>query len=62
MLVLIKMVSSNRILYTLTEALRSSGVDLTQTNISVQIDVGKQGNRGAPFVASSSKVYLWSLN
>ncbi|OAY60327.1 transcription factor BIM2 isoform X2 [Manihot esculenta] len=46
---------SQGILYTLTEALRSSGVDLTQTNISVQIDVGKQGNRGAPFVASSSK-------
>ncbi|KAF2313708.1 hypothetical protein GH714_012817 [Hevea brasiliensis] len=46
---------SQGILDTLTQALRSSGVDLTQTNISVQIDVGKQGNRGAAIMASSSK-------
>ncbi|KAJ9173136.1 hypothetical protein P3X46_016301 [Hevea brasiliensis] len=46
---------SQGILDTLTQALRSSGVDLTQTNISVQIDVGKQGNRGAAIVVSSPK-------
>ncbi|KDP24327.1 hypothetical protein JCGZ_25623 [Jatropha curcas] len=43
---------SQGILDTLTQALQSSGVDLSQTNISVQIDVGKQGSN---IVASNSK-------
>ncbi|XP_021604632.1 transcription factor BIM1 isoform X2 [Manihot esculenta] len=55
---------SQGILDTLTQALRSSGVDLTQTNISVQIDVGRQENRGAGITASSSKdqEYLYCNN
>jgi hypothetical protein len=49
---------SNRILNSLTQALRSSsGVDLAQTSITVQIDVGKQEN-GTTAVAPSSKVYF----
>ncbi|GLU01734.1 hypothetical protein SLE2022_190220 [Rubroshorea leprosula] len=40
-------VYSQGILCTLTEALQSSGVDLSQASISVQIDVGKRVNSGA---------------
>ncbi|EEF36465.1 transcription factor BIM2 [Ricinus communis] len=46
---------SQGILDNLTQALQSSGVDLSQTSISVQIDVSKQANSGAAFAASSSK-------
>ncbi|KAG9142473.1 hypothetical protein Leryth_018241, partial [Lithospermum erythrorhizon] len=35
---------SERLVNTLTRALQSSGVDLSQANISVQLDVGKQKN------------------
>jgi len=49
---------SNRILNSLTQALRSSGVDLAQTSITVQIDVGKREN-GTIAVATSSKVYFY---
>lgn len=46
---------STQILNSLTQALRSSsGVDLAQTSITVQIDVGKQEN-GTTAVAPSSK-------
>ncbi|KAL0396626.1 UNVERIFIED_CONTAM: Transcription factor BIM2 [Sesamum calycinum] len=34
----------NRLLNSLTNALQSSGVDLSQTSISVQLDIGKQTN------------------
>lgn len=34
----------NRLLNTLTQALQSSGVDLSQATISVQIELGKKGN------------------
>lgn len=34
-----------RLLNTLTQALQSSGVDLSQAGISVQIDLGKQASR-----------------
>lgn len=37
---------SERILGTLTQALQSSGVDLSQTNVSVEIDVGRRTNTG----------------
>uniref|UniRef100_A0A6N2L2G9 BHLH domain-containing protein n=1 Tax=Salix viminalis TaxID=40686 RepID=A0A6N2L2G9_SALVM len=43
-----------RILNTLTQALHSSGVDLAQTSIGVQIDVGKREN-STTAVAPSSK-------
>ncbi|KAJ6960278.1 hypothetical protein NC653_038341 [Populus alba x Populus x berolinensis] len=43
-----------RILNSLTQALRSSGVDLAQTSITVQIDVGKR-ETGTTAVAPSSK-------
>ena len=36
----------SRLLNTLTQALQSSGVDLSQASISVQIDLGKRANRG----------------
>ncbi|XP_011021100.1 PREDICTED: transcription factor BIM2-like isoform X2 [Populus euphratica] len=45
---------SKQILNTLTQALQSSGVDLAQTSITVQIDVGKREN-GTNAVAPSSK-------
>lgn len=45
---------SQRILNTLTQALHSSGVDLAQTSIGVQIDVGKREN-STTAVAPSSK-------
>lgn len=34
-----------RLLNTLTQALQSSGVDLSQASVSVQIELGKQANR-----------------
>ncbi|XP_065854900.1 transcription factor BIM3 isoform X1 [Euphorbia lathyris] len=46
---------SQGVLDTLTQALRSSGVDLSQTSISVQFDVSKQENSRADVVAFSSK-------
>ncbi|KAB5561031.1 hypothetical protein DKX38_005988 [Salix brachista] len=49
---------SQRILNTLTQALHSSGVDLAQTSIGVQIDVGKREN-STTAVAPSSKVYFY---
>ncbi|XP_022998933.1 transcription factor BIM2-like isoform X3 [Cucurbita maxima] len=36
---------SHGLLNTLTQALQASGVDLSQTNISVKVDVGKRANR-----------------
>jgi len=48
----------NRILDSLTQALHSSGVDMSQTNVSVQIDVGRQENAGLIPSASTSKVRL----
>ncbi|KAH9739714.1 transcription factor BIM3 [Citrus sinensis] len=47
---------SQGILNALTQALRSSGVDLSQASVSVQIDVGKRANDGSTAMASSSKV------
>ncbi|XP_061947302.1 transcription factor BIM2-like isoform X1 [Populus nigra] len=44
---------SKQILNSLTQALRSSGVDIAQTSITVQIDVGKREN-GTTAVAPSS--------
>lgn len=35
----------NRLLNSLTHALESAGVDLSQANISVQIDLGNRANR-----------------
>lgn len=50
----------NRLLNTLTQALQNSGVDLSQANISVQIELGKRASSktvvGAPIV----KVYTLS--
>jgi hypothetical protein len=43
-----------RLLDTLTRALQSSGVDLSQANISVQIDLGK--NATAAAADTSAKV------
>lgn len=36
-----------RLLMTLTQALQSSGVDLSQASISIQIDLGKRAKQGA---------------
>ncbi|KAG4937541.1 hypothetical protein JHK85_052460 [Glycine max] len=46
---------SQGILDSLTQALHSSGVDMSQTNVSVQIDVGRQENAGLIPSASTSK-------
>ncbi|KAF3444929.1 hypothetical protein FNV43_RR14622 [Rhamnella rubrinervis] len=46
---------SQRILGTLTQALQTSGMDLSQARISVQIDVGNRADNGLNSVASSSK-------
>ncbi|KAL3512402.1 hypothetical protein ACH5RR_025119 [Cinchona calisaya] len=40
----ISSIYSQRLLSTLTQALHSSGIDLSQANISVQIDLGKRAN------------------
>ncbi|XP_015070937.1 transcription factor BIM1 isoform X1 [Solanum pennellii] len=46
---------SQGLLNTLTQALHSSGVDLTQANISVQIDLGKRANGRVNSSASTVK-------
>ncbi|XVF81782.1 hypothetical protein PTKIN_Ptkin15bG0183900 [Pterospermum kingtungense] len=46
---------SRGVLNSLTQALQSSGVDMSQANISVQIDVGKRIATGVTSMASSSK-------
>jgi hypothetical protein len=46
----------NRILNSLTGALQSSGVDLSQASISVQVNVEKRANSGRISIASNSKV------
>ncbi|KAL1551170.1 transcription factor BIM2-like isoform X2 [Salvia divinorum] len=40
-------VYSEGLLATLTQALQSTGLDLSQANVSVQINLGKRANRGA---------------
>jgi len=49
----------NRLLHTLTHALQSSGVDLSQASISVQIELGKQANMRptVPVSVCGAKVY-----
>ncbi|KAJ1406493.1 Myc-type, basic helix-loop-helix [Sesbania bispinosa] len=47
---------SQEILDTLTQALQSSGVDLSQTSVSVQIDVGRRSNSRLNPSAYSSKL------
>ncbi|KAK8299580.1 hypothetical protein V6Z12_D05G332500 [Gossypium hirsutum] len=42
----ISSVYSEELLNSLTQALQSAGLDLSQANISVQIDLGKHANRG----------------
>lgn len=48
----------NRLLSTLTQALQSSGVDLSQASISVQIELGKRSNSRAPGLPSIVQVYI----
>lgn len=45
---------ANRLLSTLTQALQNYGVDLSQANISVQVDLGKRANLSTPI----HKVYI----
>ncbi|RVW98012.1 hypothetical protein CK203_028995 [Vitis vinifera] len=53
-----EMVSSpNLLLNSLTQALQSSGVDLSQASISVQIDIGKRANKGLNATTSNAKDY-----
>ncbi|KAM7270750.1 hypothetical protein ACFE04_029964 [Oxalis oulophora] len=51
----ISSVYSQGLLNNLTHALQSAGVDLSQANVSVQIDVGKRANRGLASGTSTSK-------
>ncbi|ONI18930.1 hypothetical protein PRUPE_3G248100 [Prunus persica] len=54
---------SQGVLNNLTQALQSSGVDLSQASISVQINVGSRVDSGLTSMASSSKAQLnQSLN
>ncbi|GAV79530.1 HLH domain-containing protein [Cephalotus follicularis] len=46
---------SQGLLNSLTQALQSAGVDLSQANISLQIDLGKRANRGLTYGASTTK-------
>lgn len=48
----------NRLLSTLTQALQSSGVDLSQASISVQIELGKRSNSRVNGSPSIVKVIL----
>jgi sarcosine oxidase gamma subunit len=47
-----------RLLNTLTQALQSAGVDLSQANVAVQIDLGKRADRGMISGTSVAKVYI----
>lgn len=49
---------SQGLLNKLTQALRSSGVDLTRASISVQLDVVKQGDDVLPSTMFTMKVYF----
>lgn len=52
------MVEWNRLLKTLTQALQSSGVDLSQASVAVQIDLGKRATQAPITLASNLKVHL----
>ncbi|KAJ0604448.1 putative transcription factor bHLH family [Helianthus annuus] len=54
----ISTIYSQGLLSTLTQALQNSGVDLSQANISVQIDLGKRANTSTPIF----KVLTFLLN
>ncbi|KAL5739317.1 hypothetical protein ACOSP7_028232 [Xanthoceras sorbifolium] len=49
---------SQGILNTLTQVLQSSGVDVSQASISVQLDVGRRANNGQTCMASSSQGHI----
>ncbi|KAI8543153.1 hypothetical protein RHMOL_Rhmol08G0195300 [Rhododendron molle] len=51
----ISSVYSEGLLNTLTQALQSSGIDLSQASISVQIDLGKRANGRLPASTSTAK-------
>ncbi|KAL4639856.1 hypothetical protein ACB092_03G249000 [Castanea dentata] len=51
----ISSVYSQGLLNTLTQALQSAGVDLSQASVSVQIDLGKRANRGMTSGTSIAK-------
>ncbi|CAI9096404.1 OLC1v1032548C1 [Oldenlandia corymbosa var. corymbosa] len=53
---------SQRLLNTLTQALQSSGVDLSQATISVQINLGKRANRGVASGVSIGKDHENSMH
>lgn len=52
------MLEWNRLLKTLTQALQSSGVDLSQASVAVQIDLGKRATQAPITLASNLKVHL----
>lgn len=54
----ISSVYSQGLLNTLTQALESAGVDLTQATVSVQVDLGKRANRGLTSGMSVSKDHI----
>lgn len=58
------MLNFNRLLSTLTRALQSSGVDLSQASISVQVDIGKRANNGQNSHHAAGKVHktFFSVN
>ncbi|KAJ7971131.1 Transcription factor BIM2 [Quillaja saponaria] len=56
-LISISSVYSQGVLDTLTQVLQSSGVDLSEASVSVQLDVGRRANKGSAATASGSKGY-----
>ncbi|XP_074341008.1 transcription factor BIM2 isoform X2 [Apium graveolens] len=54
----ISSVYSQGLLNTLTQALESAGVDLTQATVSVQVDLGKRANRGLTSGISVAKDHV----
>ncbi|XP_065879715.1 transcription factor BIM2 [Euphorbia lathyris] len=51
----ISSIYSQGLLNNLTQSLQSAGVDLSNANISVQIDLGKKGNKGVASISSTAK-------
>lgn len=51
----------SRIMETLTQALQSSGVNMSQSSISVEIDVATPTENGFSSISSGSKVFIFFL-
>lgn len=57
-LILVLVLFLNRVLHSLTEALKSSGVNMSETMISVQLSLRKRADREYSVTAFASEVCL----